>query len=218
MIPKLLYDMLPLLLFCLGILCIFFTFAWKVKKTVHKHQKGWDAYLEEERAASFVRKKSIPTDLLLTVELDKIPSVTNLECQSIYEKLGRFKNVPLCTLPNLSNLELKQQYGYQGFQQLVQYEQSYGVFMDLLIQYALLLKETDYLNEAMATLEYATTMQCYKSTCYLTLIEIYGIMENRIKLEGLQNFITDNMAHSIYYKEIQRNLTKSLEKLTQKAL
>lgn len=213
MISKIFYDMLPALLFCMGIVCIFFTFSFKVKKTVRKHQQEWSSYLEEDSAANFVRKKNIPSELLLTVKMDKIPSVSEEEADKAYIGLKRFENIPMCTLPDLTNLELKQRYGYQGFQKLIQYEQSYTLFMDELIDYALVLKEKDYLSDAMATLEYAVTLGSDKSICYLTLIEIYGIMKDRIKLEWLQTFIVQNLSHCIYYKDIQDSFKKCQSEL-----
>lgn len=146
----------------IGIFIIFLVCARSIKKGVHSRNRQWDLFWNQEREAAFTTKSHFPTPLLLTIERDKIPYIEKENYQLAYERLLKYENHKMVYLKELSNLEIKKQYGINFFNDLITYEEIFYGFMNELVQYAALLREGHDLLESIQILEYSLSFG-YKS-------------------------------------------------------
>lgn len=153
---------LPIFAGVIGVIIIFLVCAWRIKKGLHHRHHQWDAFWSQEREAAFTTKSHFPTSLLLTIDRDKIPYIENENYQQAYNKLLIYADHKMVYLNNLSNLEIKKQYGVNYFNELITYEETFYYFMNELMQYADLLREGDFLSESLQVLEYVFSFG-YKS-------------------------------------------------------
>lgn len=155
-----------LLLIGFAILCG--TFTLYINRGSTQQSSTWEQFTHREQQANFITKKDFPSWLLLTFEKDNIPSVENSLCQNHFTKLMRFVGKPMVDLSGYNNIELKEQFGINHFAKLVQYEETFFVFIEALYQYALSLEEQHYLTESKLLLEYMLEKKWLEKKCSST--------------------------------------------------
>lgn len=203
-------HLVPTLFFTLGIVILFFTFSHKIKKGNPKQDKERENFLKLEHEASFCTKKVFPSSLLWTIDFDKIPSVAHSECEIAYEKLLRFKKLPLADLSTYSNLDLKREFGINHLDKLINAEQCYLECMNALTAYGVCLKEAGFISESINLLEYLLEKGCDKKDCYLSLIGLYVIIEDKQKLFALKERVNTCASSLLYLESIEKALDGAL--------
>lgn len=193
-----------------GVCILFLTFYHKIKKGTYNEEKKWEEFFNTEREASFCTKKLFPSALLWVIDFDKIPQVIHSACKESYGKLLRFKELPLADLRQYSNLELKQKFGVNHLNRLIDAEQSYLECMNALTHYGVCLKEAGFNTESISVLEYTLEKGCDKKDCYLSLIALYVIIDDKQKLLTLKERINTCAKDLIYLDVIQETLDKAL--------
>ncbi len=169
-------------------------------------QKDSEIYWAREHAAPFTRKKELPAEMFIDIDFSIYPSVTDENCQLMYNKLMLFKERPLVNLKDFSNLELKEQFGTMQLEKLANYEQNLLEYMTVSCNYGKLLFEKGYLPESQKVLEYIISLGCDLSHCYLTLADIYASYYNGGQSAGLLNNLKQkasiNMNASPYLQKV----------------
>lgn len=178
--------------------------------------KASEQYWAREHAATFSRKKEIPTDNFIAVDFSVYPIVEDVECQLIYDKLMLFKERPLINLKGFSNVELKEHYGTMQLEKLSYYEQNFIEYMNTSCAYGKLLLKKGHLLESQKVLEYILSIGCDLSQAYLTLIEIYTTTQmdrddTLRHLKNLKEFACTNMQSSPYLKKVILGIDKAID-------
>jgi hypothetical protein len=201
-------------LFFLGVLTIFLTFYYRLRKTGNAQNRKWDDFFEEERiASSTTKREKVPSSLLWTINIAAIPFVTDKNCEEIYEKLKLFIDLPLADLRAYSNIELKKKFGMNHLNELIVCEQRYLQCMKLLTEYGIALKNEGFLQESKQVLLYALEKRCDIKSCYLSLIEIYAIMQDKEALKELKSITNRSKDDLVYYEKIMETLDEAYKKL-----
>ncbi|ADZ83901.1 hypothetical protein QTL86_06750 [Cellulosilyticum sp. ST5] len=193
--------------FVMGIFILGLTFKQRVEKT-NKQKKGdWREALEKEHTMQFVRAKTIPENLFLSVDFEKYPVVNNSSCQEIYLKLLNCAKTPMVNLKQMSNLEIKQQFGPSGLDMLTSYERNYFNFMDISYEYGSILYDNGFVKEARKVLEMSILYGCDASKCYLLLIQIYKLMNDSEALNQIKETAMKNMKNSPLLEKVLSQLS-----------
>ncbi len=188
--------------FIMGILILGLTFKQRIEKKNTQQKLSWQESLEKEHAMQFIRSKSIPEELFLVVDFEKYPKVENLNCQEVYLKLLSCAKSPMVNLGQMTNLEIKQQFGPSGLEMLTKYEKNYFNFMDISYEYGSILYDNGFIDEARKTLEMSILYGCDSSKCYLLLIQIYKVMNDSKALDQLKETAMKNMKNSPLLKKV----------------
>lgn len=154
----------------LGCTLIGISFVHYLNKSARKQQASWEQFQKAEHEASFITKKSFPSEILLTFEKDKIPYVENLTCKNYYLTLCKFEKRSMVDLSEYTNLDLKKTYGINHFSTLVQYEETFFEYVECMYKYALCLEEAHYYQESKNLLEYMLS-KGWKSQKYYTALQ-----------------------------------------------
>lgn len=193
--------------FVMGVFILGLTFKQSVEKTKKLQKQDWRESLEKEHTTQFVRAKAIPKNLFLSVDFGSYPKVENANCQEIYLKLLNYAKTPMVNLKQMSNLEIKQQFGPSGLDMLTNYERNYFNFMDISYEYGSILYDNGFVKEARNVLEMSTLYGCDSSKCYLLLIQIYKLMNDSAALNQLKETTMKNMKNSPLLEKVLSQLS-----------
>lgn len=193
-------NLLPYSLYLLGIIILGLTFKNLLK--VNTSKQSLTEFLEEEHSAQFVKSKCIDAQDFIHINFDLIPKVNRQECQLLYQDILSYGQKSMLNLKEQSNLDLKKKYGAKSIEQIASYERNYFECMNLLVQYARLLFELDYILEAKHILELCIQYDCDLSKAYLLLIQIYKSENNEEALFSLKPIIQDKMKHSPFLPQV----------------
>lgn len=188
--------------FVMGILILGLTFKKSIENKDEPHHLHWKESIEKEHEMQFIRPKTIPEDLFLVVNFEQYPYVENPDCQKVYLKLLNCSKSPMVNLGQLTNLEIKQQFGSGGLENLINYEKNYFNFMDISYEYGSILYDNGFINESRKTLEMSISYGCDLSKTYLLLIQIYKTMNDFKALDRLKEAAVKNIKHSVLLKKV----------------
>ena len=202
---------LPLIFSVGGVTVLFITFRLKLERDARRTKKNKENFFEREQAAAFARKKEIPDDFYIKVDFSKIPITVHEACDSYYRKVASCKNLKMVHLKGYSNLELKESFGVEHFENLAGFEKNYLTFMDILVKYGSILYENGFIKEAEVTLTQALLYQCDLTKAYILLSEIYLQFQDTKALKDLLETACQNMQGSYYLDKVVHKIEDAIK-------
>lgn len=156
----------------------------KHNKIETKHKNN---FWEHEYQANFARAKDISSLNYIIVPIDSLPfknlkSKDFLDIQSSIQELSK---KPLLNLSGKTNTDLKYQYGVKNLESLMEYDQNYLLFIRKLNEWAHLLYQNNFIQEAKTVLEYAVSLKTDIRTSYTLLADIYADEGNDTAMNSL---------------------------------
>ncbi len=193
--------MINFCLFIIGLLIVGMTFK---KYILTFHKTSWLDEYEEE--CKFVRRKPLKDNIYVNVDFDKLPVASDEECQVIYNKLIKYKDMPLLNLKDTTNKELKLTYGTGVIDEIAAGEKNYFDFMDILSQYGKILFDKGFIKQAQTALELSLEYGCDLSKALILLGDIYNKENNTTGIENLKSYIKINMKDSPFQNKILKHI------------
>lgn len=181
----------------------------KNKKNSSIEQQKED-FWEKERQANSTRRKPLDDLDYIKISLDDFP-MTLLED---VPKVGDYKEIirslselPVVNFTGISNTELKLRYGAPNIDLLMHYDQNYTLLVRTLQQWAQLLYDAGYLDEARRMLEFSVSTGTDVSATYRLLCQIYNEQHTPEKINEL--YPIAEMLNSSMQKTIVRILQEA---------
>lgn len=181
----------------------------KNKKTSSIEQQKED-FWEKERQANSTRRKPLDDLDYIKISVDDFP-MTLLED---VPKVGDYKEIiqslselPVVNFTGISNTELKLRYGAPNIDLLMHYDQNYTLLVRTLQQWAQLLYDAGYLDEARRMLEFSVSTGTDVSATYRLLCQIYNEQHTPEKIGEL--YPIAEMLNSAMQKTIVRILQEA---------
>ena len=156
-------------------------------KAMHAEEEKETAFWERESLANQTRKKDISALAYVTIPLDELHfGICHLpECQEIEEKITALSKDKILKLSDLSNTDLKLQYGAANLPLLSKYDANFTELSNLIFRYGELLKENNFINEAIHVLEYGVSIKIDMSKLFLLLANLYLNTNQAEKINSL---------------------------------
>lgn len=165
----------------IGFLASFITFSllvyYNIKKWSRKSRRLESDFWARESAANSVRRKSLEGLPYIKIPLESFPThLLNdnsevLECIEIMESLSDQKIV---NLTGWSNTDLKLEYGTANITALSEYDQNYTLLARTLQQWADVLADAGYLEEAVVLMKFAVSTNTDVSRTYYQLADYWA--------------------------------------------
>lgn len=147
---------------------------------LHKHRnmeaKADRDFWEREAAANNTRRKPLENLDYIQIPFDRLPMAVCSDDPAIkecHEALADLSASPIVNLTGISNTDLKLQYGAPNIDLLSQYDQRYTILARTLQNWAKLLYENGYPDDARQVLEFAIETHTDISGSYKLLSAIY---------------------------------------------
>lgn len=160
--------------------------------TLNKQKKSAKAmeqsFWAREREANSVRRKPLDSLNYIHIPLDKLPFDIMADDTSIAEYQTLIKDLSTQSIVNLtgySNTDLKLEYGTANITVLSEYDQNYTVLVRTLQQWADILYDANYVEEARVLMEFAVTTGTDISRTYYKLADIYTASGDIFQIEQL---------------------------------
>ncbi len=134
-------------------------FQYYLNRSARQQTTVWSSFQKRDHQANFITKREFPSFLLLTFEKDNIPYIPQLADENLYERIMSFHGKPMVDLSSYSNVELKEQFGINHFNKLVQYEECFFFFCSALYDYGVLLQKEHHIEEARQLASYAIAQE-----------------------------------------------------------
>ena len=186
---------------------VIFLYIRKSNKTDSHSQ---DDFWAKELAANSTRRK--PLDDLdyiqLSIEefpmslLEDIPKVDDYK--QIIQSLSE---LPIVNFTGISNTDLKLRYGAPNIELLTSYDQNYTLLVRTLQQWAQVLYDNGYVDEARRMLEFSVSTGTDVSATYRLLCQIYKEQNTPEKINDL--YPVAEMLNSVMQKTIVRILQEA---------
>ena len=182
-------------------------YLFKNKKSQDTAQKD---FWEKEREANSTRRKSLDNLDYIKIPIEKLPmsllsDVPNAEdYKQIIQTLAE---LPIVNFTGISNTELKLRYGAPNIDLLCGYDQNYTLLVCTLQQWAQLLYDSGYINEALHMLEFSVSTGTDVSATYRLLCQIYIQLNTPEKIGSLYPIV--EVLHSAMQKTIVRILQEA---------
>lgn len=179
----------------------------------HSRKSGSSAqedFWERERAANSTRRQPLDDLDYITIPLDEMPMslLEDVPKADDYKQIIRsLSELPVVNFTGLSNTELKLRYGAPNIDLLSQYDQSYTLLVRTLQQWAELLYDAGYIDEARHMLEFSVSTGTDVSGTYRLLCQIYQEQHTPEKISSLYPIV--EMLNSAMQKTIVRILQES---------
>lgn len=165
---------------------------------------------EKERQANSTRRKPLDDLDYIKVSVDDFP-MTLLEdvpkVTDYKEIIQSLSELPIVNFTGITNTELKLRYGAPNIDLLIHYDQNYTLLVRTLQQWAQLLYEAGYLDEARCMLEFSVSTGTDVSATYRLLCRIYNEQHTPEKIGEL--YPVAEMLNSAMQKTIVRILQEA---------
>ena len=171
---------------------------------------GQDDFWERERAANSTRRKPLDDLDYIKIPLADFPMdlLTDIPKAEDYKQIIRsLSELPIVNFTGISNTELKLRYGAPNIDLLTSYDQNYTLLVRTLQQWAQLLYDSGYVEEARRMLEFAVSTGSDVSGTYRLLCQIYREQNTPEKIGSL--YPIAEMLNSAMQKPIVRILQES---------
>ncbi len=182
-------------------------YLFKNKKSQDTAQKD---FWEKEREANSTRRKSLDNLDYIKIPIEKLP----MSLLSVVPKAEDYKQIiqtlaelPIVNFTGISNTELKLRYGAPNIDLLCGYDQNYTLLVCTLQQWAQLLYDSGYINEALHMLEFSVSTGTDVSATYRLLCQIYIQLNTPEKIGSLYPIV--EVLHSAMQKTIVRILQEA---------
>lgn len=166
-----------------------------------------EAFWEREREANSTRRKPLDDLDYITIPVEEFP-MTLLEdvpkVDDYRQIILSLSKLPIVNFTGLSNTELKLRYGAPNLDLLIRYDQNYTLLVRTLQQWAQLLYDAGYIDEACHMLEFSVSTGTDVSATYRLLCQIYQERHTPERIRSL--YPIAEMLNSAMQKPIVRIL------------
>lgn len=162
--------------------------AITLKKQKKSSKAMEQSFWAREREANSVRRKPLDSLDYIHIPLDKLPFDILADDPNIaeYQTLIRdLSTQPIVNLTGYSNTDLKLEYGTANITVLSEYDQNYTVLVRTLQQWADILYDAGYVEEARVLMEFAVSTGTDISRTYYKLADIYTASGDIFQIEHL---------------------------------
>lgn len=162
--------------------------AITLKKQKKSSKAMEQSFWTREREANSVRRKPLNSLDYIHIPLDKLPFDILADDPNIaeYQILIRdLSSQPIVNLTGYSNTDLKLEYGTANITVLSEYDQNYTVLVRTLQQWADILYDAGYVEEARVLMEFAVSTGTDISRTYYKLADIYTASGDIFQIEHL---------------------------------
>ena len=176
------------------------------KKDAHSQDDFW----ERERAANSTRRKPLDDLDYIKLPMEQFP-MTLLEdvpkAEDYKQIIISLSELPIVNFTGISNTDLKLRYGAPNIDLLISYDQNYTLLVRTLQQWAQLLYDNGYIDEARQLLEFSVSTGTDVSATYRLLCQIYKEQGTPEKISALDPIA--EMLNSAMQKTIVRTLQEA---------
>lgn len=182
-----------------------YLFRSKKKDAVHK-----DDFWERELKANSTRRQPLDDLDYIKLSLEDFPMtlLDDIPKAEDYKQIIRsLSELPIVNFTGISNTELKLRYGAPNIDLLMHYDQNYTLLVRTLQQWAQMLYDAGYIDDARRMLEFAVSTGTDVSATYRLLCQIYNEQHTPEKIGEL--YPIAEMLNSAMQKTIVRILQES---------
>lgn len=182
------------------ILFLTFLFIWthNLRKRQKKYESEKAAFWGKEEQSLVVRKKEIPAELyfhpdisrLNFPELTRNPAVAE-KYQALEKKIRSSISLPMLSLSEMSNTDLRLNFGTANQPVIAQAEENYEAFLNFLYEYAVLMNEQGHPEEAILALEETVRLKSDICQHYFLLTDLYRAQADSHSLQRLTAVVED---------------------------
>lgn len=181
-----------------------------ILKSNRKDAHSQDDFWERERAANSTRRKplddldyiKLPVEQFPMTLLEDVPKVEDYK-----QIILSLSELPIVNFTGISNTELKLRYGAPNIDLLISYDQNYTLLVRTLQQWAQVLYDNGYIDEARQLLEFSVSTGTDVSATYRLLCQIYREQNTPEKISNL--YPIAEMLNSAMQKSIVRTLQEA---------
>jgi len=186
--------LIPLLML-FGIATIFKTIVFNAGQ---KRNTWIEEEIERDRVANFARRKDIPENLFYVPDLENLPikdypnnDDTFYSVITSQKKVTEKVNLKMLKLsPPLSNVEIKERFGYANLEDIIDYEENYYEYIHALNNFAVsLIKINDIESAEKVLLSSILEMESNIIKTYSLLFKIYLDTNEKNKLTEIYEHI-----------------------------
>jgi len=144
--------------FMATLLIIVFLIYHNKNRSERQRKKSMDAFWARENAANSTRRKPLDGLDYIKIPLDKLPlgiMTDDPKAADCIRAVNELSMQPIVNLTGYSNTDLKLEYGTANITVLSEYDQSYTLLANTLQQWAQVLYDGGYPDEARTVLEFA---------------------------------------------------------------
>ncbi|MDE6905060.1 MAG: hypothetical protein K2P76_09050 [Lachnospiraceae bacterium] len=158
-------------------------------KQKSSQSKTMEDFFERERLANSTRKQDISHLDYLVWDLSLVPLGISQDSvlKDLEDKLHQLSHKQILNLSDKSNTDLKMMYGPANLDTLWACDDNYHELSQTLLEYAKRLTDLGFQKEAVAVLEYASSLQIDVSQIYILLAKLY---QNTGTPEKISNIYT----------------------------
>lgn len=206
----------PLIIFSV-VMGIMIYLSVKIKMSKGGSTENIDKFLERERASLFVPKKDLPKEMFMTPSTNLPFSEIN-HSDELSPKFTRLENEikslqttkMLKPSPELTNTDLREQYGSANLENIIIMEQNYTKYIHFLNELSVALIVDNQYDTAEKFLLEANHLGSDVSLTYICLIDIYEQTDKK-KLDEFLNEFAKNHSDEKFYVNKVLNYVKSKE-------
>ncbi len=158
---------------------------------------------EEEREANMANNKPLPKDMIFTfntsfldfykIDYSNMDPINASKLESFKKAIISMNNLEyVYPQPDVTNTELKFQFGPATLQKYINLEQHYSNYTQKLIDFSQTLFENNLIDEAEYVINELLNLKCSTSKPYITLIDIYLIKGEQEKITNLKNIVENS--------------------------
>lgn len=174
------------LIIIIAILCLILMHNINRSKRLTKERS--DQFWKQEADADNTRKKDISSLDYIYIPIETLPFGvdTTKEVAALEDTLRRLDSTKILNLSAYTNTELKLEYGVANLSYLSECDERFTLLIRTLYQWAVLLQEHDFINEAVQVAEYSIEIGSDISGCYYMLADYYQAIGNTEAIQNLQ--------------------------------
>lgn len=174
------------LIIIIAILCLILMHNINRSKRLTKERS--DQFWKQEADADNTRKKDISSLDYIYIPIETLPFGvdTTKEVTALEDTLRRLDSTKILNLSAYTNTELKLEYGVANLSYLSECDERFTLLIRTLYQWAVLLQEHDFINEAVQVAEYSIEIGSDISGCYYMLADYYQAIGNTEAIQNLQ--------------------------------
>lgn len=182
------------------------------RKGRKQNEQNEKSFWQREEEANNVRRKPLDDLEYITLPLEEFPVSILSEDEKVkncVETIQKLATQKIVNLTGYTNTDLKLMYGTANITPLTEYDQNYTLLVRTLQEWANLLYEASYLEEAQTLLEFAVSTHTDISKTYYLLAEIYSKNLDFSKIESLTEAVKE--LKSLNKNTILRTLQESYQ-------
>ena len=181
-----------------------------VKISGRRHTPPQDDFWAKEQAANNTRRQPLDDLDYIRIPVDEFPMslLPDVPKAEDYKQIIlSLSELPIVNFTGISNTDLKLRYGAPNIELLISYDQNYTLLVRTLQQWAQLLYDNGYADEARKLLEFSVSTGSDVSSTYRLLCRIYKEQGTPEKIDDL--YPMAEVLQSAMQKTIVRILQES---------